>query len=155
MRTQTKNKLVGILLILVLTACVFLTMTPIAHAEEPPIPELYEEGGVPEEATSEELPEVMPVSADEQVPTLYEDELEIVPIAIDEPVPELISEDAPVPELVSEDAPVPVQIAEQPQAASKTLPTWSWIVIIAASATALSLIAVGIVNGKRKKAAAK
>ena len=77
MRTQTKNKLVGILLILVLTACVFLTMTPIAHAEEPPVPELYEEGDAPVEAIPEELPEVMPVSADELVPTLYDEELEI------------------------------------------------------------------------------
>lgn len=145
MRTQTKNKLVGILLIPVLTACVFLTLTPIAQAEEPPVPELYEGGGVPEEAASELPSEVMPVSAEDEVPTLYEEELEIVPIAADEPVP------API----SEDEPVPVLIAEMPQAASKTLPTWGWIVIIAAGATAAVLIAVGVVNGKRKKAAAK
>jgi hypothetical protein len=43
MRTQTKSKLLGILLVLILIACVFLTLTPITSADEPPIPELYED----------------------------------------------------------------------------------------------------------------
>lgn len=145
MRTQTKNRLFGILMIAILTACVFLTMTPIAMADEPPVPELYDEGDVPEEAGSEELPQVMPIAADDEVPTLYEDELEIMPIAAEDPQPELISEDAPQPVLIS----------EQPQAVAKTLPTWSWIVIIAASASASALAAAVIIKGKNKKAAAQ
>lgn len=145
MRTQTKNKIVGILLIPVLTACVFLTMIPIAQAEEPPVPQLYEEGDVTEEATSELPSEVVPISAEEQATTQHEEELEIVPIAADEPVPVLISEDEPQ----------PVLIAQPPQAASKALSTWGWIIIIAAGASVVVLIAVGVVTGKRKKAAAK
>lgn len=129
MRTQTKNGLFGILMVLILTACVLLTMTPIALADEPPVPELYEDA-----EDSQEL-EIMPVSEEDLVPTLYDEELEVMPVTVDEPQPELIS--------------------QQPQPASKTLPTWGWIVIAAAAAAASALITAVILNGKAKKAAAK
>jgi len=151
MRTQSKNKLFGILIALVLVASVFLTLTPIALADEPPaevmpiseevpVPVLYDESAEPE-AISEELPE--PVLYDEQAepeaiseelpePVLYEEELEAQPIAVDEPQPELIS--------------------EQEQAEAKPLPTWGWVMIMFGIAALSALVTFSVVSRKRKKA---
>ena len=128
MRTQTKNRLFGILLVLILTACVLLTMTPVALADEPQ-PELYEDADETQEL------EIMPVSEEDLVPTLYDDALEVMPVTADEPQPELIS--------------------QQPQAASKTLPIWGWIIIIAAGAAASALVTASVIKVKAGKAAAK
>ncbi|MBT3318604.1 MAG: hypothetical protein HN948_10070 [Clostridia bacterium] len=154
MRTQTKNKLFGILMVLVLTACVFLTLTPIALAGEPPVPELYEDGEVLEGAPEEPQPEIMPISAEDPQPELYEEEadesLEVMPAEEDDQVPTLY-DDAPVPELISEEEPLPVLITEQPTSASKIMPTWSWVVIALAAVAIAALIIIGV----RKRASAK
>ena len=147
MRTQSKNRLFGILIALVLVACVFLTLTPIALADEPapeaiseemPLPVLYDDEAEPE-AISEEVPK--PVLYDEQAepeaisdeaaePVLYDEQAEVEAISIDEPQPELIS--------------------EQPTA--KAMPTWGWVMIMVGIAALSALITFVIVTRKRKKA---
>ena len=157
MKTQRKNRVFGVLLVLAIAICVFATMTPIALADEPPVAELYEEGEVPQEAIAEQSSEI----AEEPAPVLYNDEtgpetiseefLELMPVAIDEPQPELYEEEAEL-DAIAADEPQPELVAEQEQTAKNALPTWSWVVIIGGSIVVLALIAAAVVNGKRKKA---
>ncbi len=130
MRTQSKNRLFGILIALVLIACVFLTMTPIALADEP-------------------QPEVVPIS--EPIPVLYDDEAEPEVMPISEPIPVLYDDELEV-EAISVDEPEPVLISEQPTAQVKSLPTWGWVMIMVGIAVLSALVTFIIFKHKSKKA---
>ena len=116
-----KSKMFGVLVVLALIMCVFATMTPVALADEPPMPGLYDELNVPEDAMADQPPE-----------------------------PEQISEDTPEAVAISEDAPQIEPISTETQSAAQTLPLWAWIVIAVCAAMAIVLTSASLVKGRRK-----